>query len=185
MREHIHKLDNQAVLHQMSTPFRGIGIERLQTDRWNCGVWVAWVGSMWTTHVERGLEGTMDISKVIKAGLTSEGISDINNHPSGKSYNESCILWVRRQFRRRIYDNDIPQHLKEWLDLWHTPLADVQAVSTGTHLPQICQTVGATTSQQMDLTEDTNYTDRTGPPHLWGDPPLPPLWGGPPPPLPL
>jgi hypothetical protein len=37
---------------------------------------------MWTTHVERGLEGTMDISEVVKAGLASEGISDINNHPS-------------------------------------------------------------------------------------------------------
>jgi hypothetical protein len=82
---------------------------------------------MWTTHVERGLEVTMDISKVIKAGLTSEGISDINNHPTGKSYNESCILRVRRQFRRRIYDNGIPQHLKDWLDRWHTPLEDVQA----------------------------------------------------------
>jgi hypothetical protein len=42
--------------------------ERLQTDGWNCGVWVAWVASMWTTHVERGLEAapSMDISKVIK-----------------------------------------------------------------------------------------------------------------------
>ena len=27
--------------------------ERLQTDGWNCGVWEAWVASMWTTHVER------------------------------------------------------------------------------------------------------------------------------------
>jgi hypothetical protein len=97
--------------------------ERLQTDGWKCGVWVAWVASMWriAIHVERGLEGTMDISKVIKAGLTSEGVSDINNHPSRKSYNESCILRVRRQFRRRIYDNAIPQHLKDWLDRWHTP----------------------------------------------------------------
>ena len=68
---------------------------------------------MWTTHVERGLDGTMDISKT---GLTSEGTLDIKNHPSGKSYNESCILRVRRQFRQRIYDNGIPQHLKDWLD---------------------------------------------------------------------
>jgi hypothetical protein len=75
----------------------------------------------------------MDISKVIKAGLTPEGILDINNHPSGKSYNENCILRVRRKFRRRIYDNDIPQHLKDWLDRWHTPLADVQAVTTDKH----------------------------------------------------
>jgi hypothetical protein len=55
--------------------------ERLQTDGWNCDVWVAWVASIWTTHVERGLEGTMDIGKVIKAGLSSEGILDINIHP--------------------------------------------------------------------------------------------------------
>jgi hypothetical protein len=33
--------------------------ERLQNDGWNCGVWVAWVASIWTTHVERGLEGTI------------------------------------------------------------------------------------------------------------------------------
>ena len=25
--------------------------QRLQTDGFNCGVWVAWVASMWTTHV--------------------------------------------------------------------------------------------------------------------------------------
>ena len=125
--------------------------ERLQTDRWNCDVWVAWVGSTWTTHVERGLEGTMDISKVIKVGLTSEGVSDINDHPSGKSYNVSCFLRVRRQFRQRIYDDDIPQHLIDWLDHWHNPLTDVQAVSTGTHLPRSCQTAGATTSQQLLL----------------------------------
>ena len=153
--------------------------ERLQTDRWNCGVWVAWVGSMWTTHVERGLEGTMDISKVIKVGLTSEGVSDINDHPSGESHNESFILRVRRQFRQRIYDDDIPQHLKDWLDHWHTPLTDVQAVSTSTHLPRSYQTVGATTSQQIDLTEDTTHTDRSGPSHLWGDINPPPS-GGPP-----
>ena len=66
------------------------------------------MGSMWTTHVERGLEGTMDISKVIKVRLTSEGVSDINDHPSGESHNESFILRVRRQFRQRIYDDDIP-----------------------------------------------------------------------------
>ena len=84
--------------------------------------WRGWHQYAWTTHVERGLEGTMDIIKVIKAGLSSEGILDINNHPSGKSYNESCILQVRRQFRRQIYDNGIPQHLKDWLDRWHTPL---------------------------------------------------------------
>jgi hypothetical protein len=104
--------------------------EGLQTDRWNCGVWVAWVGSMRTTHVERGLEGTMDISKVIKVGLTSEGVSNINDHPSGKSYNESFILRIRRQFRQRIYDDDIPQQLIDWLDHWHTPLTDVQAVAS-------------------------------------------------------
>ena len=39
--------------------------ERLQTDGWNCGVWVAWVASIWTTYVVRGLEVTMDISEVI------------------------------------------------------------------------------------------------------------------------
>ena len=142
------------------------------------------MASIWTTQVERGLEGTMDISKVIKAGLTSEGILDINNHPSGKSYNKSYILQVRRQFRRRIYDDGIPQHLKDWLDHWHTPLTDVQAVSTGTHLPRSCQTAGATTSQQIDLTEDTNHTDRTGPSHLWGDLNPPPS-GGSPHPLPF
>ena len=82
-------------------------------------------------HVERGLEGTMDISKVIKVGLTSEGVSDINDHPSRMSYNEqSFILRVRRQFRQRIYDDDIPQHLIDWLDHWHTPLTDVQAVAS-------------------------------------------------------
>ena len=158
--------------------------ERLQTDGWNCGVWVAWVASMWTIHVERGLEGTMDISKVIKAGLTSEGISDINDHPSGESHNESFILRVRRQFRQRIYDDDIPQHLKDWLDHWHTPLTDVQAVSTGTHLPRSCQTAGSTTTQQIDLTENTNHTDRTGPTHLWGIS-TPPPSGGSPTPSPL
>ena len=129
---------------------------------------------MWTTHVERGLEGTMDISKVIKAGLTTEGVSDINDHSSGKSYNESCILRVRRQFRRRIYDNDIPQHLKDWLDCWHTPLAAV----TDTHPSRIRQTARATTSQQIDLTEGTSHTDRSGPSHLRGDINPPPFSGG-------
>ena len=58
--------------------------ERLQTDGWRTAVfaWVAWVASIWTTHVERGLEDTMNISKVIKAGLLSEGILNINIHPS-------------------------------------------------------------------------------------------------------
>ena len=155
--------------------------QRLQTDRWNCGVWVACVGSMWTTHVERGLEGTMDISKVIKAGLTSGGVSDINIYPSsGKSHNESFILRIRRQFRQQIYDDHIPQHLIDWLDHWHTPLQDVQAVSTGTHLPRSYQTTGATTSQQIDLTEDTSHTDRSDPTHLRGDINPPPFRGGPP-----
>ena len=47
---------------------------------------------MWTTHVERGLEGTIDISKVIKAGLTSEGVSDINNQPSGDSFDDEFTM---------------------------------------------------------------------------------------------
>ena len=123
---------------------------------------------MWTTHVERGLEGTMDISEVIKAGLTSKGVSDINDHPAGKSYNESLILRVRRQFRQQIHDDDIPQHLMDWLDHWHTPLQDVQAVSTGTHIPRSCQTTGATTPHQIDLTEDANDTDSTDPPPSGG-----------------
>jgi hypothetical protein len=80
---------------------------RLQTDGWNCGVWVAWVASLWTTHVERGLEGTMDVNEVIQKGLSAEGIRDINIHPSGESHNESRILQVRRRFRRRIYDDII------------------------------------------------------------------------------
>jgi hypothetical protein len=51
------------------TPIAGTMLA-LVPSAWNCGVWVAWVASMWTTHVERGLEGgTMDIAKVIKAGL--------------------------------------------------------------------------------------------------------------------
>ena len=61
----------------------------------------------------------MDISKVIKAGLTSGGVSDINIYPSGKSHNESFILRIRRQFRQQIYDDHIPQHLIDWLDHWH------------------------------------------------------------------
>ena len=120
----------------------------------------------------------MDISKVIKAGLTSGGVSDINIYPSGRSHNESFILRIRRQFRQQIYDDHIPQHLIDWLDHWHTPLQDVQAVSTGTHLPRSYETTGATTSQQIDLTEDTSHTDRSGPTHLRGDINPPPLSGG-------
>jgi hypothetical protein len=110
----------------------------------------------------------MDISNVIKAGLSSEGILDINIHPSGESHNESCILQVRRRFRRRIYDDSHPAHLKAWLDHWNTPLQDVQAVSTVTHLSRIRHTAGTTTSQQIDLTEDANDTDSTDPPPPYG-----------------
>jgi hypothetical protein len=59
--------------------------------------WHACVASIWTTHVERGLEGTIDISEVIQKGLSAEGIRDINIHPSGESHNESCILQVRSE----------------------------------------------------------------------------------------
>ena len=166
---------------KISVHVRGIGIKGTRYKyryRYEVQVQVRVRGTGTSTGTKY-VRGTGTQSKVIKAGLTSEGVSDINDHPSGKSYNESFILRVRRQFRQRIYDDDIPQHLKDWLDHWHTPLTDVQAVSTSTHLPRSYQTVGATTSQQIDLTEDTTHTDRSGPSHLWGDINPPPS-GGPP-----
>jgi hypothetical protein len=167
-------------------------MNRLQTDGWDCGVWVAWVASLLTTHVEQGLECTLDVNEVIQNGLSAEGIRDITIHPSGKLHNEYSILQVRRRFRRRIYDDSHPAHLTAWLDHWNTPLQDVQAVSTVTHLSRIRHTAGTTTSQQVDFTEDANDTDSTDPPpppggsgsggiRIRGDPGhwpvLNPIWG--------
>ena len=133
--EEINKVQNSYREYDVSTcP------QHLQTDGFNCGVWVAWVASMWTTHVRMGLEGTTDISKVIKAGLTSQGILDINIHPTRQSNNETYIQQVRKQYQRQIYEDPIPQHLKDWLDHWNTPISDVQTFFTRTHLPQICKT---------------------------------------------
>ena len=149
--------------------------QRLQTDGWNCGVWVAWIASLWTTHVERGLEGTMSINEVIQEGLSAEGIRDTNTHPSGTSHNESCILRIRKRFRRMIYADSHPTHLTTWLADWNTPLREVQAVSAVTHLAQVHRTAGTTTPQHEDLTEDASETHSA-------DPPPPPSGGVPPPP---
>jgi hypothetical protein len=39
--------------------------QHLQTGEWNCGVWVAWLASFWTTHVTSGLKGSRAIDEVI------------------------------------------------------------------------------------------------------------------------
>ena len=155
--------------------------KRLQTDSWNCGVWVAWVASLWTTHVEQGLEGTKDIGEVIQEGLSAMDIQDINTHPSGKSHNENCILQMRKQFQRRIYDESIPAHLTTWLDHWNTPLRDIQAVTTITNLPRSHHTMG-TTDAPLNLPENMDNTDSTPPPPFPEVGPTP-TSGGPPPPL--
>ena len=134
---------------------------RLQTDSWNCGVWVAWIASMWATHANQGHEGTKNIDQVIQEGLSAKSISDINTHPSGKSQNESNILHTRQRFRQMIYAGSQPAHLTDWLAEWNTPLREVQSVSAVTHLARAHHTTGPHTPQHMDLTEDAEDTDNT------------------------
>ena len=126
----------------------------VQTDGWNCGVWVAWIASFWTLHVENGFEGTMSIDDVIEAGLTAENIVDINTDHRGWFHNEAKILQVRKLFRGMIYAEQLPKHLTDWLDVWNTPLRDVQYVSEVTSLGHVHRTPGISSTEHVDLTED-------------------------------
>ena len=132
--------------------------ERIQTDGWNCGVWVALMAEIWMSHLKLGLEGSKDISKVIQEGLMRKGVSDINTHPMQQSHNEKLILQVRRQYRQDIYDNSHPTHLTNWLNHWNTPIEEVQAIETNTHLPRTRQA----TSIRETLTRTNLKGDNDG-----------------------
>ena len=52
----------------------------LQTDGFNCGVWIAWVASLWARHVNLSLEGSKDITEVITDGMQlAEDVHDFRN----------------------------------------------------------------------------------------------------------
>jgi hypothetical protein len=51
----------------------------IQTDGFNCGVWVAWVASLWTRHVNLNIEGSKDITEVIRDGMLAEDVHDLQN----------------------------------------------------------------------------------------------------------
>ena len=59
----------------------------LQTDDFNCGVWVAWVASLWTQHVNLNLEGSKDITEVITDGIRAEGVHDLRNQYAKRPLN--------------------------------------------------------------------------------------------------
>ena len=136
--------------------------EWLQTDEWNCGVWVAWIASLWATHVNQGLEGTKDIEEVIQDGILAENILDINTHPLSSAHNESIILRIRHRFKRMVYADSHPAHLTEWLTKWNSSLRDVQAVSSVTHLTRRHRPESPTSSQHINFTEEVDATDSTG-----------------------
>ena len=130
----------------------------LQSDEWNCGVWVAWLGTFWTKHVASGFEGCSSIGEVIQEGLTLQGIEDIKVHPNAIAHNEAVILGMRRCFRSVIYSQTHPVCLTDWLEQWHTPLSDIQLVSSVTSLRPVSNSSGTHSSGLIDLTEDSTNT---------------------------
>ena len=132
---------------------------RLQTDTWNCGVWVAWAASLWATHVNQGLEGTKNIDKVIQEGMSLEGISDINLFPSGKLHNESCILQIRQRYRQMLHANSQPKHYTDWLTEWKTPLTGILTARAEVNLAGAHHTASTSASQPIDLNKDAENAD--------------------------
>ena len=132
---------------------------RLQTDTWNCGVWVAWAASLWATHVNQGLEGTKNIDKVIQEGMSLEGISDINLFPSGKLHNESCILQIRQRYRQMLHANSQPKHYTDWLTEWKTPLTEILTARAEVNLAGAHHTASTSASRPIDLNKDAENAD--------------------------
>jgi hypothetical protein len=133
----------------------------LQTDDWNCGVWVAWLASFWTKHVASGLEGSKPIDDVIQEGLSARGIKDTNIYIDRIAYNEETILEIRKGFQDIIYAPCHPPCLTEWLEKWNTHLRDVLAVSPVTNLRRAPSTHERAPSGPIDLTGDASDLLRT------------------------
>jgi hypothetical protein len=167
----------QSEIENVQHSYRGYNVttntKRLQTDGWNCGVWVAWIATLWTAHVASGLEGTRDINEVIQQGLLAEGIQDINAQPLAEPHNESSILRFRRQFRRMLYAKHLPAHLTEWLARWNTPLSEVLTVSTVAHLPRGRCNANTKAPRLVDHTGIASDTNSTTPPPGGASPPPP------------
>ena len=119
---------------------------------------MAWLGTFWTKHVASGFEGCSSIGEVIQEGLTLRRIEDINVHPNAIAHNEAVILEMRRCFRSVVYSQTHPLCLTDWLEKWHTPLSDIQLVSSVTNLRPVSNSSGTQSSGLIDLTEDSTNT---------------------------
>jgi hypothetical protein len=98
----------------------------LQTDGFNCGVWVAWVASLWTQHANLNLEGSKDITEVITDGMLVEDVHDLRNQYNKKPLNEASVLRLRLRLRGKLYADTQPAHLMSWIDTWGTNLTEIR-----------------------------------------------------------
>jgi hypothetical protein len=88
----------------------------LHTDGFNYGVWVAWVASLWARHVNLNLEGSKDVTDVIRDGMLAEGIHDLRNQYRKRPLSEASVLRLRLRLREELYADTHPAHLKSWIN---------------------------------------------------------------------
>ena len=106
----------------------------LQTDDFNCGVWVAWIASLWTQHVNLNLEGSKDITEVITDGIREEGVHDLRNQYAKRPLNIASARRLRLRLREKLYADTQPAHLISWVDTWGTNFTEIRYGSTVTSL---------------------------------------------------
>jgi hypothetical protein len=106
----------------------------LQTDDFNCGVWVAWIASLWTQHVNLNLEGSKDITEVITNGIRAEGVHDLRNQYAKRPLNIASARRLRLRLREKLYADTQPAHLISWVDTWGTNFTEIRYGSTVTSL---------------------------------------------------
>ena len=130
----------------------------LQKDCWNCGVWVAWVGSIWSEHVNEGHEGTTSIERVIRNGMRMENIYDLRNNPHSDQ-NATAILRIRRQYRQELDSPTHPPHLTDWIAETRTSIAEIRRLGNSLGRPT------STIDVDMDDSDIEDTTDgRVRPP---------------------
>ena len=134
----------------------------LQTDDFNCGVWVAWVASLWIQHVNLDLEGSKDITEVVTDGMRAEGVHDLRNQYASRPLNVASARRLRLRLRENLYADTQPAHLISWVSTWGTSFAGIRYGSTVTSLNRV---TSHTDGQHARTRErDTSTTPPARPP---------------------
>ena len=91
---------------------------KVQTDGYNCGVWVAWAAGAWLTHVQEGREGSMSIRSVLEVCMQHAGIAAVSPRarltPTQAEHNENHINAARAAYSEAL-NGPLPARFHDWL----------------------------------------------------------------------